>query len=385
MRPRLARNRTLPPNLQYRRDGYYIYVESARSIKNPGRRHVLGRDRLRALQMAQDLNTALIPATDIVRSILEAPKGRHILLSAFLPQFLARQTELLEQGDISKGTFRQREWGTRHINAALGSKFVHAIETFDVVEFLNALKPSMRKQYRSYLTLIFQYAIGKGLRRDNPVREAEKTKYRVKRNRLSLKDFWAIHQQAEPWVQVAMELFLHTTQRPVDLVKLKFADFGAHVLVQQQKTGNRVRIKIGPALEDVIQRARTLTDDDGLVVVSEYVLHRIASVRSSERGQPLTVDWLSRNFRAARDASGIFAKIPEAERPTFYEIRSLGAWLYKQQGTDPQKVLGHDSKAMTELYLSRPRDDDDGDIMEFDGELKINNPNGGKYAASADN
>lgn len=46
----------------------------------------------------------------------------------------------------------------------------------------------------------------------------------------------------------------------------------------------------------------------------------------------------------------MFADIPEEQRPTFHEIRSLGARLYEAQGIDPQALLGHKDRRMTEVY-----------------------------------
>ncbi|MEH6814187.1 MAG: hypothetical protein V7677_16760 [Motiliproteus sp.] len=43
--------------------------------------------------------------------------------------------------------------------------------------------------------------------------------------------------------------------------------------------------------------------------------------------------------------------MPANQRPTFHEIRALGAHLYKEQGIDPQALLGHTDAKMTDHYL----------------------------------
>jgi len=44
------------------------------------------------------------------------------------------------------------------------------------------------------------------------------------------------------------------------------------------------------------------------------------------------------------------------ERPTFHEIRALGAWLYEKQGFDRsgyvQQLMAHADEKMTEHYQS---------------------------------
>ncbi|WP_133144363.1 tyrosine-type recombinase/integrase [Pseudomonas fragi] len=47
--------------------------------------------------------------------------------------------------------------------------------------------------------------------------------------------------------------------------------------------------------------------------------------------------------------------MPANERPTFHEIRALGAWLYEQQGfaqDDIQGLMGHADVKMTAHYHS---------------------------------
>ncbi|MHB2059761.1 hypothetical protein [Pseudomonas monsensis] len=46
----------------------------------------------------------------------------------------------------------------------------------------------------------------------------------------------------------------------------------------------------------------------------------------------VTPDYLTKSFAQARDDSEAYKDMPAGERPTFHEIRALGAWLYEQQG-----------------------------------------------------
>lgn len=57
----------------------------------------------------------------------------------------------------------------------------------------------------------------------------------------------------------------------------------------------------------------------------------------------------------ARDDSHAYDNVPAGERPTFHEIRALGAWLYEQQGFAQeyiQGLMGHADVKMTEHYQS---------------------------------
>ncbi|MNG16174.1 hypothetical protein [Pseudomonas sp. Irchel s3a18] len=49
---------------------------------------------------------------------------------------------------------------------------------------------------------------------------------------------------------------------------------------------------------------------------------------------------LTKCFAQARDDSKAYADLPAGERPTFDEIRVLGAWLYEQQGFKQEYIQG---------------------------------------------
>ena len=61
-------------------------------------------------------------------------------------------------------------------------------------------------------------------------------------------------------------------------------------------------------------------------------------------------------FKKRRDTIGISERVAPAQRPTFHEIRSLGAELYRRAGHPGdaiQRLLGHSSAKMTQTYLDR--------------------------------
>src|SRR5690606_27665726 len=71
---------------------------------------------------------------------------------------------------------------------------------------------------------------------------------------------------------------------------------------------------------------------------------------------------LSDEFSRVRDATGLFNNIPDKKRPTFHEIRSLGARLLKDAlmrgGKSEQEakqivnyLLGHTKIEQTDVYL----------------------------------
>ncbi|OZY48507.1 integrase [Pseudomonas lundensis] len=64
-------------------------------------------------------------------------------------------------------------------------------------------------------------------------------------------------------------------------------------------------------------------------------------------------NYLSNEFSKARDAAHAYDHISATERPTFHEIRALGAWLYEQQNFPQeyiQVLMGHADAKMTKHY-----------------------------------
>ncbi len=108
-----------------------------------------------------------------------------------------------------------------------------------------------------------------------------------------------------------------------------------------------IKIAVGTSLKMALKRC-----EDG--INSPYLIHRLPdrsspSEKKSHHTQVLP-KYLSDRFAAARDKTGLFETMPELERPTFHEIRSLGIKLYENNGYDAQKLAGHTERKMTELY-----------------------------------
>ncbi|MCU1782866.1 hypothetical protein NTD80_08855 [Pseudomonas sp. 13B_2.1_Bac1] len=58
---------------------------------------------------------------------------------------------------------------------------------------------------------------------------------------------------------------------------------------------------------------------------------RREQIDAKDHWTSVTPDYLTKAFSKARDAAHAYDHVPAGERPTFHEIRALGAWLYEQQ------------------------------------------------------
>ena len=94
-------------------------------------------------------------------------------------------------------------------------------------------------------------------------------------------------------------------------------------------------------------------------LVSPYLIHykpkarRREQIDAKDHWTSVTPDYLTKEFSKARDAAHAYDRVPAGERPTFHEIRALGAWLYEQQNFPQvyiQALMGHADEKMTKHY-----------------------------------
>lgn len=348
-RPRSGLNARLPPNLSLHASGQYRYV------RPDTKRHVyLGRDRAKAAAAAQKANALLIPSNDLLQKIIQTEHKLSTAIDLFEREGIPTKNWKPKTEELN----RQR---LRRINTDLGGRVIETMTTKDCADYLREVTDSFRAraQYRSQLINVFDAALHEGWIEHNPARETRAPKAKRKRERLQLADYRALHAQAPTWLQNAMDLSLHTLLRRGDIVALRFEairDGHLHAIPEKTRstTGHRLRMKITGELADVIDRCR-----DG--VASPFLVHRlperIASRGKQAKGRDhhtqVLEEQLTRAFRKLVVASKRWPK--ESAPPTFHEIRSLGADLYRQAGWSKERIqtlMGHASAEMTQQYLN---------------------------------
>ena len=180
----------------------------------------------------------------------------------------------------------------------------------------------------------------------------KKPRRKVTRQRLSLEEWQRIFEIADAnhqYMGNAMLLALVTGQRLGDISKMKFSDvWDDHLHIVQEKTGSKIAIPlslrlnaINWSLRDVIARCRDYA-------VSPYLVHFFRAMSQAERGAQVKPNTLTMNFSKARDKAEIDWR--EGTPATFHEQRSLSERLYKEQGIDTKKLLGHKSQQQTDRY-----------------------------------
>lgn len=337
MRPRNPSNRALPPNL-YRNGRYYQY-------KHPLTKQYfgMGTDRQAAIRAAHQLNAKLIEPVDLTDRILAPP----LALSAWLVDYRT----MIDDRGYAPETLRQRHWAINVIDQALGTRPLAAITTREIAEFLDTKPPRMSNVFRTLLSDIMGSAIAKGHLVTNPVAVTKNRRVKITRTRLEFDEFQTILAAAKEPFATAFELALVTLQRREDIAALKFTQIEGDTLkVIQQKRQARVAIKITEALARALKKCNT-------GIETPWIIHHQTRSHYHQPGDPVNAEALTRAFKKTRDACGVQQDRPIAERASFHEIRSLGARLYEAKGIDPQGLLGHKSRTMTEVYLDTRRNE----------------------------
>ena len=362
MAARPRKNNVSVPNL------YPLYSRKVNKVywryKHPvtGKFHSLGTNEAEAIAIATEANTRL--AEQRTRQILAisdriaTSKGKAITTSTWLDRYQAIQEDRLKSGDIKLNTYKQKAKPVSLLRERAGLKLISAVDVRDIAqlldEYISAGQPRMVQVVRSVLIDVFKEAqhYGEVPPGYNPALATKQPRRKISRQRLSLEEWkkiFDIADAAHRYMGNAMLLALVTGQRLGDISKMKFSDIWEdHLHVIQEKTGSKIAIPlslrlnaINWSLRDVVARCRDYA-------VSPYLVHFFRSTSQAERGAQVKSNTLTMNFSKARDLAGI--DWGDGSPATFHEQRSLSERLYKEQGLDTQKLLGHKTQQQTDRY-----------------------------------
>ncbi|HAW0038294.1 TPA: tyrosine-type recombinase/integrase [Escherichia coli] len=362
MAARPRKNNVSVPNL------YPLYSRKVNKVywryKHPvtGKFHALGTNEAEAIAIAAEANTRL--AEQRTRQILAisdriaTSKVKSITTSTWLDRYQAIQDNRLKSGDIRLNTYKQKAKPVSLLRERAGMKLISAVDVRDIAqlldEYIAAGQPRMAQVVRSVLIDVFKEAqhYGEVPPGYNPALATKQPRRKITRQRLNLDEWQKIFDIADAshrYMGNAMLLALVTGQRLGDISRMKFSDiWDDHLHVIQEKTGSKIAIPlslrlnaINWSLRDVVARCRDYA-------VSPYLVHFFRTTSQAERGAQVKSNTLTMNFSKARDLAGI--DWGDGSPATFHEQRSLSERLYKEQGLDTQKLLGHKTQQQTDRY-----------------------------------
>lgn len=369
-RPR-TRSGRLPPNLSA--DSTPQGIISYR-YRNPvtGARTRLGTNRDAAIKAAIALNARFAKdilgheASALVNKVINPQETIGAFITVFSEQILTEKRNKSGKA-LAEKTLREYRIMLRSIQREIGHYSWDNISLADVARFLDGLPPRASNSHRFILVQLWRYAIAKGkvVPPNNIPEMTIPRNHVIERTPLTLGQFRKIRELADPWFRNALNLALQSLQRREDLVTMRFEhiqsmDGVRRLQVRQQKvehrsTSGHILIPLGPELEALLAQCRD-------AVLSPFLIHRNPTrkrreyLERKEHWTAVAPEMLTREFARLRDQLPEFQAMPAQFRPTFHEIRALGADLYRAAGWSDeaiQKLLGHSTGKMTKHYLDK--------------------------------
>ncbi|MCE9839632.1 site-specific integrase [Proteus terrae] len=329
-----------------------------------GKFHSLGTDEQEARETAIQANTII--AEQHTRQLLSINERlskiktnkSEISVDIWVDKYLDIQKERLDIGELKINSYRQKMKPINLFRQYCGTKILKEITALDIAEIIDSVKvlghSRMAQVVRMVLIDVFKEAQHAGYVPPgyNPAKATKQPRNRVKRERMTLDEWRTIYQQAKnhpPYLQCGMLLALTTGQRIGDICKMKFSDIWDDMLhIQQEKTGSKLAIPLSLKCEAINLSLRDVVAQCRDAVVSKYLVHYRHTTAQAKRGEQVTPNTLTTTFKKARDKCGLTWE--KGTAPTFHEQRSLSERLYREQGINTQKLLGHKTQNMTDKY-----------------------------------
>jgi hypothetical protein len=270
------------------------------------------------------------------------------------------------------GTRRNNLAKMNRIRDELGRRIFHRTDSLFLTEWLEGFckTSDQYNKWRYSLWLLWDFAVPRKLA---PINEAALIQERSVslnnpvnrkvRHALDIEGFIAIREYAPEWLKLAMDIALVTLQGRNEVVNMKHSDFrGGFLYVIRKKTEGTsdtafIRMPITVDLQDFKSRGLRLDN-----TAAPNLVHRRPGRRRRDWAAPegehwtyIRPDYLTKAFADAREASGHFTHLKEDEKPTFHEIRGLGARRCQERGMEQAAIkmlMTHADQKTTDIYLN---------------------------------
>lgn len=302
MRPR-KKDRELPACV-YRKHGAYWYVKKGKWTR-----------------LGEALSDALHEHARLHEQKLG---GMPEMIDAMLPRIL--------KGKAS-ATVAKYTTAARYLQKVFIEYAPHQVTMADVVALRRHLidHATVCNRTISVLRMLFQEALEDRIVEHNPCSGVPIVKQPKRSRRVEPDEFERIKARASPRLAAIMDLCYLTGQRISDVLKIARGDLREEgIYVIQQKTRARVLIRWNPDLRAAVDRALSLHGN----VPGVYLLGK----------KPPGYSGVWKAYKKARESAGL----PDV---VIHDLRAMSGTEAEAQGVDPQKLLGHTDRKMTERYL----------------------------------
>lgn len=305
-------NHNLPPRMTVK-NGWYYHVSSGK----PRKWTALGKDLNEARRQWAELEDESIKPEDNTFRVIGNRYMREVLPT------------------LRPHTQRDYTQYFKLLDAVFGEISIDQIRPFDVAEYMRVRGETAKvraNREKALFSTIFNHARMWGYTdKTNPCIGIKGHKEKSRDRYVSDEEYMAVWEKAHPTVQDAMDLALHTGQRPADVLKFNVADIVDGILmVTQNKTGKKLRISIEGGLAEIIER-----------IFSKPRNVKNPALLQDPDGTRLSYFAMRSRFDKARE----LAKVS-------FQFRDLRAKAATDTGdlAHAQALLGHKNRSTTEIY-----------------------------------
>lgn len=353
-----ASSKALPPNL-YEYNGYYKY-------RNPltGKSLSFGKNRQDAINAAIEANLLLLTQQREIDFIQRATVSENTIEASISVSTLIERYKCESEhfAQLKASTHKEEMYRLNRLQKMIGDKKLTELDVRFIADFLRAhFENNARTKMRGLFIKLCEFAEGNGLMKENTAKKTLKgVEKKRARGKMTMTLFNQIYERAEPFLQIAMKISLLTLLRRGDIEELRYDDIEdgyLYVEVNKSETSSspkRLAFEVSEELKAIISESKR----DG--IVSPYIVHRKPTKFYDNHGKDhwskVNSDYITKSFKKIRNSLPEMKNIPVANRPTFHEIRSLGAYLLLRKDFGKEEIsliMGHSSTNTTDIYLTK--------------------------------
>lgn len=240
--------------------------------------------------------------------------------------------------DLAPNTLKQYRLAAKRLKDILAEFAPEQVKPKHIAAIKAELSdtPNMANRILSFLRSVFQFAVEWQIVDSNPCigikrhRETQRDRY------ITDSEFYAIRAAAKPWLVPIIDTAYLTGQRINDVLNILLSDISEDgITFKQQKTGNKLLVRMTPDIERAIEAAKATRAKSR--VASLYLF-------AARAGKP-------RDYRTVRDnweSACATAGITDAH---LHDLRAKSLTDTDRQGNNAQLLGGHTDRRTTQIYI----------------------------------
>lgn len=241
---------------------------------------------------------------------------------------------------VAKNTFKQYEGAGRKLRYAFRDLAPQNIRGKQIQALKRGMvdTPNMFNRCLTVARHAFDYGLSEEIVDDNPAMGIRRYPEAKRKRLLTPDEFDRIYAEGSERLKCMMDLWRLTGQRVMDVVSIGLRDLTTEgIAFTQQKTDERLIVRWTPEIRSTVDRAKKLNGN--IRSLTLFAARKGKNRGSSPAYRTIHDEWVRACTRAA---------ISDAQAR---DLRAVAATTAKQQGLNPQALLGHTTPATTRRYL----------------------------------